>query len=274
MKKILFTSLAYFLFTSVICFAESVQLKSMHCKAVKQSSSGKWDRVSLSKIPEKTVLKGQRAKTKEIFLFKWDQEVYAISTKCITSIDKTPPTELIEDESPLWKVYPFISLLSWHERVTISASDGRSSQLYSSNIGVCPGVGATRKMSHSFSWDGSICLVYARSDLANSSTTTTSDVLYTTKNSRSYGLKGEIGALFHFENERTSLGLEIPLFYRMSGWPKPTNATYVIKPDPAFHYGLLAVSALEVNRLLFKPKFGYLISTKGLIWSLDFGYLF
>lgn len=275
-KQIFFLTTIFALFMGVEARAESFQLKSRQCKAVKRTADGKWETASLGAIPEKTILRGQRAKTQKVFLFKWDQKVYAVSTNCITSLDKAAPSEDLEDRGSPWKVYPFVSILSWHERVTITSSDGRASQLYSSNFGACPGLGATRKISSGFAWDSSICLIYARSDLANSSSasSTANTVFYTTKNSRSYGLKGEIDALWTLSKEHTSIGLGVPLMYRMGAWPKPTSASYKITPDPAFHYGVHVLSDLEFDHLRFKPKFGYLLSGKGLIWSLDIAYLF
>lgn len=232
-----------------------------------EKNGATWTKSSLT-LPPRKIVRGEKSKSGRILVFKHDGRFFAIRHSCVRDSALTKH----EDDQTFW-LYPSFEILSWHEKLEISHSDGRKNDLRLNSIGICPGIAANKSWSRtSTSLELGLCFLFAQTNVGTPSDTASSGLYYTSRNSRSYGAKGDFRLLFRPETDGIMIGLDVPIFYRIGTWSTPSNGLVKISPNPALLYGIGAIARVESGAFILSTEIGHLIPVSGWLWAVQMGF--
>lgn len=197
-----------------------------------------------------------------------------IDDKCSDLLEEVQ--KAIKDAKLQQKKYEFyvqVGRLLFQDRITVDVSSGNSSEILSNNSSICYGAGL-RYGSALKGYDFSGCAFSGTTTLQGTVTTPTEDKSYKQSGVPIAGMLLEAGYYFKFDEQKTRLGIYLPILYRAGSYSKPTDSTYTytIDDEKAFKYGISVAAGFQIPIFELQLKLAHMEKTN--LFNLNILYNF
>lgn len=277
-------------FLSSPSFAADFVVKSTPCKGFIRQD-GKWN-----PIPALPIEPGQALKVrpvsgrKDIGYIKIGEQDYTIQLKCLNAVaGKTRSQSGADAVEPSGKpkshFYLYGGGLTWTETLAFSSSAGASHPLYATHTGGGLGAGYILPLGRHFDLSFELAGFFLVSDATSTSPsgTVNPDLNYELSSPASvFGGRFQPGIAWHTASRFFSMGVSIPLVYRIGNWPIPPTGTdasgnaitYSISGLNTFLPGGLLETRFRFGRFMLMPRGGVIGGLDNIILDVGLGLAF
>lgn len=237
--------------------------------AVYENQGGKW-----AKLPKLPILKGTRVKAKSVagrdtFKYVWDGKKYLLTALSCLSAGKVDAsvvgTKTTASKTSKLKAYPFwvsAGFLGYQETVKLNGSDASVVDTKTNQMAFQLLLGSQFRIGQKFLGEWGIGGFFGQSKVTSS--------VYESSNSAAFGPILQPGILFFPSGDGFSLGLQVPLIYRMANWPDASTTTpsYLFEAKNQFLIGPSLDLRMTWNSWAVSGAGGILLPTQGVHYGI------